>query len=103
MNEVHQTLGLRNTTHGDFSSQAATYAMFQGIAQCSPNYTVLTPEERHALDMILTKISRILCGDAHFPDHWHDIAGYATLVERALTMASTPKVNPTPTPIPGRY
>jgi hypothetical protein len=34
----------------------------------------------HGLRMIVDKISRIVCGDPDFVDHWRDIAGYATLV-----------------------
>ena len=34
--------------------------------------------------MIAVKISRILTGDPSHADNWHDIAGYATLVERRL-------------------
>lgn len=37
-----------------------------------------------ALDMICHKIARILAGDPNEPDHWHDIAGYATLVEKEI-------------------
>lgn len=34
--------------------------------------------------MIAVKIARILVGDCNHPDHWHDIAGYATLVADRL-------------------
>jgi hypothetical protein len=30
------------------------------------------------------KMSRILCGNPNEPDHWRDIAGYATLIENIL-------------------
>jgi hypothetical protein len=32
-----------------------------------------------ALEMICTKIARILSGNPNDPDHWKDIAGYAEL------------------------
>jgi len=35
--------------------------------------------QREALDQIAAKIARILCGDANYADHWHDIASYAQL------------------------
>jgi hypothetical protein len=38
--------------------------------------------QREALDMILHKIARIVNGNPNETDHWHDIAGYATLVEQ---------------------
>lgn len=31
------------------------------------------------IEMILHKIARIVAGDATFPDHWHDISGYADI------------------------
>ena len=35
--------------------------------------------------MILHKIGRIINGDADYADSWHDIAGYASLVDKRLT------------------
>ena len=40
--------------------------------------------QRESLDMIVHKIARILNGDPNHVDSWHDIAGYATLVELEL-------------------
>ena len=37
--------------------------------------------------MIQHKIARVLNGDPNYPDNWHDIAGYARLVERELGAA----------------
>jgi len=34
--------------------------------------------------MIAHKIARIINGDPNHLDSWHDIAGYATLVEQEL-------------------
>ena len=34
--------------------------------------------------MIVHKIGRILAGNPNHSDHWHDIAGYATLVDAQL-------------------
>lgn len=35
--------------------------------------------------MIVHKIGRILNGDPNYADSWHDIAGYATLIDQQLT------------------
>jgi len=48
-----------------------------------------TPVELEALDMILHKISRLLNGDPHYIDTWHDIEGYAHLVVEINTKYST--------------
>lgn len=42
----------------------------------------LTSTQRLCLMMIVHKIGRIMSGQANEPDHWKDIAGYATLVEQ---------------------
>ena len=34
--------------------------------------------------MIASKIARIVNGDPDYADNWHDIAGYARLVEKEL-------------------
>ena len=42
----------------------------------------IDPVHREALDMIASKIARILSGDATHVDHWVDIGGYAELGAR---------------------
>jgi len=37
-----------------------------------------------SLDLICTKLSRIVTGDCNHQDHWLDIAGYATLISDRL-------------------
>ena len=44
----------------------------------------LEPVQREALDMICCKLSRILSTRGRNLDDWHDLAGYATLVEKHL-------------------
>ena len=41
-----------------------------------------------ALDMICNKMARIVNGDPNYIDNWHDIAGYATLVEQELNITN---------------
>lgn len=48
----------------------------------------LEPYQKEALKIIVHKISRILNGDANYADSWHDIAGYAQLVENLLNNIS---------------
>lgn len=60
-------------------SQALSEVMYRAT-----NYKSLTPYQRESLEMIQHKIARILEGDRNHVDHWHHIAGYATLVERHL-------------------
>ena len=58
------------------------------------NWDTLQGYQKQALDTIADKISRILTGDPTYLDNWHDIQGYAKLVENILT---TGKSHPTST------
>src|SRR5699024_12051327 len=44
----------------------------------------LTGGQQEALDMIMHKVSRIVCGDNLYIDSWRDIAGYAQVIVDAL-------------------
>lgn len=46
--------------------------------------TILASDQWEALEMIMSKVSRILTGNPHKVDSWVDIAGYATLVADRL-------------------
>jgi len=46
--------------------------------------TTMAPDQWEALDMICSKISRIVNGDPDYDDSWVDIAGYAQLIVNRL-------------------
>jgi hypothetical protein len=82
----NEVLNERETTHGD-------YAVTADIAQCLKDRVrfyggkycgELTLIQKESLDLICTKIARILSGNPNEPDHWKDIAGYANLVSERL-------------------
>ena len=78
-NSINETLEIRGTSHGNFSDNAAASQALK-IAILTHATSPLNPLHFEALDMICHKISRIICGDPDFKDHWHDIAGYSKLV-----------------------
>lgn len=80
--EVDNTLSTRGTTHGEFNINSQISQRFKDIA--GPYRGKLNAMQSEALDMIFHKIARILAGDPNFKDHWHDIQGYAKLVEDRL-------------------
>jgi hypothetical protein len=45
---------------------------------------------KQALSVIADKIARILNGDPYYLDNWHDIQGYAQLIENRLKLLDTP-------------
>lgn len=72
----------REATHGDYSKQAYTANLLKNHFR---DVRALNPAQQESLDMIAVKISRILHGNPNEPDHWTDIAGYATLISNLLT------------------
>lgn len=81
---VEAIIAEREKTHGSFSSKARFIQVIKDVIRDPAGYDDLHPAQREALDMIAVKIGRILYGDPNEPDHWLDIAGYASLVaERA--------------------
>ncbi len=81
MNNIESTLSERGQRYGSsFEIQSATAQGIKHEMQTTPNWRHLSANMRESLDMIATKISRILHGDPHYHDPWHDIVGYAKLV-----------------------
>lgn len=81
MSDADNTLAERAATHGNFNLQGSFAAVVKRLARESLNYADLEPRQGEALDMIITKLARILYGDAQHRDHWVDIQGYAKLGE----------------------
>ncbi len=69
----------RNSTHGSFADNGRIAQALKNIMRDGPNWNHLDGVEQEALDMICSKISRIVSGKPHFAGHWEDISGYATL------------------------
>ena len=83
---VDQTLDERGKRYGKFKDQAFISQSFKDVLHRSTLYAGkdLDADMQEALEMILHKIARILNGDANYVDSWHDISGYAKLVEDRL-------------------
>lgn len=86
-NDINQVLKERGKTHGSFPTQANLSQQFKLLIskELSQQFKTLTPAMDESLDMIVHKLSRIICGNAYEKDHWIDIAGYATLVANELS------------------
>lgn len=79
---VEETLKERGSVHGDFTMNAAVARELKNVVA---KWDIrLTSVQREGLDAIMCKVARILAGDPSFKDHWHDIQGYARLVEERL-------------------
>ena len=79
---VGKVLDARAEQYGSFMQSADTVIRIKGIMHnaIARNEVHLYPDQLQALDMIATKLSRIVHGNPNHLDSWIDIAGYATLV-----------------------
>jgi len=80
---IEKTLAQRAKTHGNFKTHAEISQQLK-LVLWEHSYYNLDPDQCEALEMIAHKIARILNGNPNAHDHWHDIAGYATLVANRL-------------------
>ncbi len=78
--KIEDTLAERGDTYGSFHNLARTAQALKEVMhgtegwQHRLNYT-----QMEALEMVATKIARILNGDPYHVDSWHDAIGYLTL------------------------
>lgn len=93
---TNELLAERKSTHGEYRDDArAAMRLKDNLAdeinrRVVRGQPILSDIQRHALDMILHKVARIVTGDAYFKDHWDDIAGYAKLVSDRIEKEEPP-------------
>lgn len=96
MADVQETLAERGKRYGDFRDHAeiaqAIKAAMYSAGGCG-KWGALPDMHKQALETIADKIARILNGDPNYADNWHDIQGYARLVEERLPSADTSAVS----------
>lgn len=81
MSNIADTLQERGKRYGSFVGHSKVTQNIKKAMCLSPNWGTLNVDSVEALEMIAHKIGRILNGDPEYADSWHDIAGYAKLVE----------------------
>lgn len=89
---IEQTLAERGNRYGDFADHARLCQDLKSLMQnfapaswtTSAPWHHLSDVQKQALEVIADKIARILSGDPNYADNWHDIQGYAKLVEDRL-------------------
>ena len=91
MSDVDSTLNKRGERYGNYSDVASTTQQLMAIVECGANYEHLNAEQKTSLFMICNKIARAVNGDPQYFDNYRDIAGYATLAERACEAVEAPR------------
>lgn len=92
--DIEATLAERGARYGDFTDHARlTMALCDAVrSDPSSKYNDMEPYSRLAIDVILNKIARACTGDPLYDDNWHDIIGYAKLVEDRIHAATMPEI-----------
>lgn len=87
---IENTLTEREGRYGSFADHARLSQHLTDVMRSAPEWEGLSAVQKEALEMIQHKVARILNGDPCYGDNWHDIAGYATLVEQNLEQVPKP-------------
>lgn len=82
---LDETMDERGNRYGDFGEIARLSEKIQNLIfeqdERSFIESQMNPAQREAVRQISTKLARAACGDADYPDNWHDIQGYGRLAE----------------------
>ena len=81
--KVRQTLKTRQEQYGRFEDVAMFTEQMVDVMR-KGYYEKLAYNQKMALYMICSKMARIVNGNPNHKDSWHDIAGYATLIDNEL-------------------
>ena len=91
VSEINNTLNERGARYGNYFDVAGTTQQLMAIVESGANYEHLNAEQKTSLFMICNKIARAVNGDPQYFDNYRDIAGYATLAERACEVVEAPR------------
>ncbi|HGJ5456738.1 TPA: DUF6378 domain-containing protein [Pseudomonas aeruginosa] len=78
---IDQTLSERGSRYGSFMDHARIAQRLQDVMREEKGWYALQHDQRQALTVIADKIARMLNGKPDYRDNWHDIVGYAKLVD----------------------
>lgn len=79
---IEDTLAERGKVYGSFDELSNIAQSLKEVMHNTEGWkTRLSHTHMEALDLIATKIARILTGDPNYDDNWRDLAGYSTLAK----------------------
>jgi hypothetical protein len=84
MKDITETLGQREGRYGEYVKVAATAQQLKETLRGGDSWNGMEAYMQESLDLIANKLARIVNGDPFYDDSWHDVGGYAKLVEIEL-------------------
>lgn len=82
-NEIKAILDSRQKSYGDYNDVSALSQQLQQLLGVHKR-VLYSHAQREALQMIASKLSRIVNGDPNHRDSWIDIAGYSKLAADSI-------------------
>jgi len=82
--DITETLGQREGRYGEYVKVAATAQWLKEGLRGGDSWNEMEAYMQESLDLIANKLARIVNGDPFYDDSWHDVGGYAKLVEIEL-------------------
>ena len=82
--DITETLGQREKRYGEYVHVAATAQELKEILRRGHSWGIMEAYMQESLDLIANKLARIVNGCPFYDDSWHDVGGYAKLVEIEL-------------------
>lgn len=89
LSKVGDTLNIRELTHGSYIDNSALSEALLDLCKgklVDTNFEAMSSDQKYSITMFCYKMARILVGNPNHSDSWHDIAGYATLVDNRLKL-----------------
>lgn len=77
--DVREVIEQRDKVYGGFENNSSIAQELKEAVRRGTSWSSLSPQKREAIDQILSKISREVCGDGEYQDNMLDIEGYARL------------------------
>ncbi|QJD55157.1 hypothetical protein Psm1vBMR14_gp05 [Pseudomonas phage MR14] len=88
MSSIESTLQERGDRYGSFEHHAKIAQDLQRVMHAEAGWAKLADDQRQALTVIMDKVARMLNGDPAYRDNWHDIVGYAKLVDDRMARSA---------------
>lgn len=82
--DIETTLEERGSQYGKFVDGARIMQELKITMMNTDGWNNLSYAQQESLEMIAHKIGRILNGNPNLRDHWHDLAGYSTLIVKII-------------------
>ena len=81
----------REPKYGSYQANAHLIQQLKKQVRGMRGWDTLSSDKQQTIDMIFTKIGRIVTGDSNYRDSWDDIAGYAELIITEINEAEMVK------------